>query len=174
MAAVIPVVQGITAAIGAAKAIGGLFKKDKPQQPAAAAAPALSYDQAVAQARTILDPLWQEKVDQTIQGMTNDQISRGFFGQLPGAAQLVKGAAKVRGAQASATADLAQKMVEASRQYGLQQQGLAQQQQALNQQAEQSGLGSLAQFSNMFGLMDEQAYNQTGVTYRYPQWYYGY
>lgn len=67
----------------------------------------LSMDQAIQQAKSALNPIYDNNVQQSTHNLENNLISRGFFGQLPGAALETYNAGQINNQRAAAIANLA-------------------------------------------------------------------
>lgn len=62
-------------------------------------------------AQAILSPLYREMVEESLRNLQRQQIARGFFGQLPGAALERSTETDIRTRQAQQTAQLAEQMI---------------------------------------------------------------
>lgn len=101
--------------------------------------PVLSREEALQLAQSMLNPLFDEQLQETLRRVDIENIRRGFFGQVPGAALSGARAADVERSRAAAIANLAEQMVGQSQQNALQaaalaQQGILQQNQLAQQQ----------------------------------------
>ena len=129
----------------------------QPQMPEAP--PTLGWDEAMRQATETLNPIYDERMQQTLANLDKDLISRGFFGQTPGAALAGSRAADVERAKAAAIASLGGQMHGQSQEQALAQQRLAAEW-AINrsntwnqtQQQRQAGLGGLLNTSLYYPL----------------------
>ena len=117
------------------------------------------------QATETLNPIYDERMQQTLRNVDKELIQRGFFGQLPGAALAGSRAADVERAKAAAIASLGGQMQTQSQEQALAQQRLAAEW-ALNQsnlwnqmqQQKIQGLGNLLHTSLYYPLDYAQAY----------------
>ncbi len=106
-----------------------------------------------------LTPIYDERMQKTLEGVDKELIARGFFGQLPGAALTGARAADVERAKAAAIAALGGQMQSQSEEQALAQQKMAAEW-AINQsdlwrqmqQQRQSGLGNLLNLSLYYPL----------------------
>jgi len=89
--------------------------------------PVLSREEALQLAQSMLNPLFDEQLQETLRRVDIENIRRGFFGQAPGAALSGARAADVERSRAAAIANLAEQMVGQSQQAALQAAALAQQ-----------------------------------------------
>src|SRR5690606_6211694 len=127
---------------GAAKAVVNRIANPpprRPQLPPVPEIPALSREEALPLAQSLLHPLFDEQMQENLRRGDFEKIRRGFFGQVPGAALSGARAADVERSRAAAIANLAEQMVGQSQQAALQaaalaQQGLLQQYQLAQQQ----------------------------------------
>lgn len=115
---------GGVASLGTA-AINSASQKRALQQVQDMAPPTLSYDEALEQAQGVLNPLYDEQLQNNLASVDLANISRGFYGQLPGDALKRSTALDVERARAGQIASLAQQMQGQSQQQALQQQQLA-------------------------------------------------
>src|SRR5690606_5817678 len=111
----------------------------QPQLPPVPEIPVLSREEALQLSQSMLNPLFDEQLQETLRRVDTENIRRGFFGQVPGAALSGARAADVERARATAIANLAEQMVGQSQQSALQaaalaQQGILQQNQLAQQQ----------------------------------------
>lgn len=145
MAAALPYIQAAGTIFGIGQGLGlwGQPKTSKASASAPAAVPGLSYEEALRQAGDVLNPLYDERLQQSLREVDRHNIARGFFGQLPGAALARSTAADIERARAGQIAGLAQQMIGQSQQAALQQQQLALQQAAQQSQARQGTFGNL-------------------------------
>lgn len=121
--------------------IGALFnpRPKTPQPP-----PGLSYEEATTRAQTVLAPVFERMMQETLADVSRHNISRGFYGQAPGDALAERMARDVAGQEAMAIGSLADQMVGQTNQHAAQMAALAQQQWA-NQQQGFLGAGQLGQ-----------------------------
>ena len=133
--------------------------------PAPKAPPTLGWDEAMRQATETLNPIYDERMQQTLGNVDKELIQRGFFGQLPGAALAGSRAADVERAKAAAIASLGGQMQTQSQEQALAQQRLAaewamNQSNMWNQMQQQKiqGLGNLLNTSLYYPLDYAQAY----------------
>ncbi len=106
-----------------------------------------------------LSPIYDERMQKTLEGVDKELIARGFFGQLPGAALAGARAADVERAKAAAIASLGAQMQSQSEEQALAQQRLAAEW-AMNQtslwnqlqQQRLQGLGNLFNLSLYYPL----------------------
>src|SRR5690606_20900388 len=73
--------------------------------------PTMSREEAVERAQAMLNPLYREMLEGTLRNLQRQQIARGFFGQLPGAALERSTAADIETRRAQQIAQLAEEMV---------------------------------------------------------------
>jgi len=99
----------------------------QPQLPPVPEIPVLSREEALQLAQSMLNPLFDEQLQETLRRVDLENIRRGFFGQAPGAALSGARAADVERARAAAIANLVEQMVGQSQQAALQAAALAQQ-----------------------------------------------
>jgi len=99
------------------------------------------------QATETLNPIYDERMQQTLGNVDKELIQRGFFGQLPGAALAGSRAADVERAKAAAIASLGGQMQTQS-----QEQALAQQRLAAEWAINQSNLWNQMQQQKIQGL----------------------
>jgi hypothetical protein len=119
---------------------GNLFsgKKQAPQEPIV---PQLTMAQAQQQAGDMVNPLYDRQLQPMMQGLTNQNLSRGFYGQLPGDMQTMGRMQDFEMDRAGQIANLTQQIMAQNQQLGLQQQGMQHQVGLANQQMRQQ-LGS--------------------------------
>lgn len=134
----VPALISGVAAIGSS-AIQANAQKQAAKQLQEMAPPTLSYDEALEQAQGVLNPLYDEQLEKNLQAVDRGNLSRGFYGQMPGDALKLSTALDVERARAGQIASLAQQMQGQSQQQALQQQQLAAQY-ALNRGQQSSGL----------------------------------
>ncbi len=116
------------------------------------------------QATETLSPIYDERMQNTLAGVDKELISRGFFGQAPGAALAGSRAADVERAKAAAIASLGGQMQTQSQDQALAQQRMAAEW-AMNQsnmwnqtqQQRQAGLGNLLNTSLYYPLHYQEA-----------------
>lgn len=99
--------EAILAAVAGA-ATSSLLSPKPPKPPPPP--PTMSREEAMTQAQAMLNPLYDEMLNETLRNLHQQQIARGFFGQLPGAALERSTAADIRSRQAQQTAQLAEQM----------------------------------------------------------------
>lgn len=128
----------------------------------------LTWDQAMKQASAQLDPLYKEKMDATMDAVNQDLISRGFFGQVPGAVVASTAAAKVVNEQVSSITQFAQGLVDRSAEEANQimQAQMQQQQQQLSNYLQGINLYSASQQSKKGDLMSLLTYYQGERQYK--------
>lgn len=109
--------------------VGSIFSPPPPrlQLPQVPEIPVLSREEALQLAQSTLNPLFDKQLQETLRRVDIDNIRRGFFGQVPGAALSGARAADVESARAASIANLAEQMVGQSQQAALQAAALAQQ-----------------------------------------------
>ena len=90
--------------------------------------PTLSYAEAQQMARDFYDPMYGDLMEQALNAVDQNNIKRGFFGQLPGAALARSTAADVENKKAQAIGQFANQLVGQSQQNALGLQQAAQQQ----------------------------------------------
>ena len=73
--------------------------------------PTMSREEAVERAQATLNPLYREMLEETLRNLQRQQIARGFFGQLPGAALERSTAADIETRRAQQIAQLAEEMI---------------------------------------------------------------
>ena len=120
----VPALISGAAAIGSS-AIQANAQKQAAKQLQEMAPPTLSYDEALEQAQGVLNPLYDEQLEKNLQTVDQGNLSRGFYGQMPGDALKRSTALDVERARAGQIASLAQQMQGQSQQQALQQQQLA-------------------------------------------------
>ena len=150
----VPALISGVAAIGSS-AIQANAQKQAAKQLQEMAPPTLSYDEALEQAQGVLNPLYDEQLEKNLQAVDRGNLSRGFYGQMPGDALKRSTALDVERARAGQIASLAQQMMGQSQQNALQQQQLA----------AQYALGRGQQFQNWANIGLNAAnswYNMTG------------
>jgi len=87
----VPALISGVAAIGSS-AIQANAQKEAAKQLQEMAPPTLSYDEALEQAQGVLNPLYDEQLEKNLQAVDRGNLSRGFYGQMPGdALKLCKG-----------------------------------------------------------------------------------
>src|SRR5690606_661254 len=93
--------------------IGGIVSSALSPRPPAPPPPppTMSREEAVERAQATLNPLYQEMLNETLRNLQRQQIARGFFGQLPGAALERSTAADIETRRAQQIAQLAEQMV---------------------------------------------------------------
>jgi len=121
MAEALPFVQGALGLAQLAQTVAG----PPAPPPAPKAPPTLGWDEAMRQATETLNPIYDERMQQTLRNVDKELIQRGFFGQLPGAALAGSRAADVERAKAAAIASLGGQMQTQSQEQALAQQRLA-------------------------------------------------
>ena len=160
MAEALPFIQGALGLAQLAQTVAG----PPAPPPAPKAPPTLGWDEAMRQATETLNPIYDERMQQTLRNVDKELIQRGFFGQLPGAALAGSRAADVERAKAAAIASLGGQMQTQSQEQALAQQRLAAEW-ALNQsnlwnqmqQQKIQGLGNLLHTSLYYPLDYAQA-----------------
>lgn len=104
-----------------------------------------TMEQAIQQATELLDPVFDERMEQTLANLTQQQIGRGFFGQAPAGAQQLRVATDEERARAQAVGNLATQL-----------QGQSAQQQATARhqalQGAQLGMEGINQAFHHFGV----------------------
>ena len=73
--------------------------------------PTMSREEAVERAQATLNPLYREILEESLRNLQRQQIARGFFGQLPGAALERSTAADIETRRAQQIAQLAEEMI---------------------------------------------------------------
>ncbi len=123
------------------------------QQAQEMAPPTLTLDEATDQAKGVLNPLYDQQLQDTLRQVDQHNLQRGFYGQLPGAALSRSTASEVERSRAGQIASLAQQMQGQSQQQALQQQQLAMQY-ALGQGAQRQNMWSnlLSTGTNLLGM----------------------
>lgn len=93
--------------------IGGLVSSAfSPRPPSAPPPPpTMSREEAMERAQATLNPLYQEILEDSLRNLQRQQIARGFFGQLPGAALERSTAADIETRRAQQVAQLAEEMI---------------------------------------------------------------
>jgi hypothetical protein len=150
----VPALISGVAAIGSS-AIQANAQKQAAKQLQEMAPPTLSYDEALEQAQGVLNPLYDEQLEKNLQTVDRGNLSRGFYGQMPGDALKRSTALDVERARAGQIASLAQQMKGQSQLQALQ----------LQQLAAQYALGRGQQFQNWANIALNAAnswYNMTG------------
>jgi len=152
--------------IGAGKGIYDMFHREA--QPAAP--PVLGYDEALSRAEASLNPVYDRQLRDTLQQVDNANMSRGFYGQLPGDVLSRSTAADIQGQRIAQIANLAQQMSQQSAQNSLTSQQLAAQwaqQQAANRQ---QGLASLLNTGTNIGSWVSNLWQNFGKTLPMEVW----
>ncbi len=134
----VPALISGAAAIGSS-AIQANAQKQAIKQVQDMAPPTLSYDEALQQSGDALNPLYDKQLQQNLEQVDLGNLSRGFYGQLPGDALKRSTAADIETTRSGQIASLAQQMQGQSQQQALQQQQLAAQY-ALSRGQQASGL----------------------------------
>ena len=106
MAEALPFIQGALGLAQLAQTVAG----PPAPPPAPKAPPTLGWDEAMRQATETLNPIYDERMQQTLGNVDKELIQRGFFGQLPGAALAGSRAADVERAKAAAIVSLGGQM----------------------------------------------------------------
>ena len=104
--------------------------------------PTLTYNQGMKQAEGVYNPLYEELIPKALEAVDQNNIRRGFFGQLPGAALSRSTAADLQNQKAQAIGQLANQLVGQSQANANTMQQLAQQQYASQANALLSALSS--------------------------------
>lgn len=122
-----PITAAVIGTVGtiASSAINSAAQRRAAQEIQEMAPPTLSYDEALEQAQGVLNPLYDEQLEKNLQTVDRGNLSRGFYGQMPGDALKRSTALDVERARAGQIASLAQQMQGQSQQQALQQQQLA-------------------------------------------------
>lgn len=136
---------------------GGSKKNQVQQQPAYtptpmpefASIPTLSQADALRQAQGMVNPLYDQQLEQALKNIDYQNMQRGFYGQLPGDVLRGARALDVERARAGQTTNLAQQLLQQS-----QANALAQQQLQLQQWLAQNQLGMQQQ---QLGMQQKQA-----------------
>lgn len=109
----------------------------------------LTFDQAQQQASQQLNPIFDEHLEKTMQGIDRGNINRGFYGQLPGDAMRNDRALDVQRARTQQIGGMANSMVGQSQENSLRQQAMTMQnlqQQLAQSRAQTSQYGQMANF----------------------------
>lgn len=122
MAAAIPFLQNVATVVGAINAINSFVDRPK----------TLSWNDATQQASQVLNPLFDQHLQNSLRAMDQASMARGFYGQMPADALRGERAAQIEAARSSQIADLANQMRGQSQQAALQ--AAQQAQSALQQQ----------------------------------------
>lgn len=109
MATALPFISAAASAAGIVKS----FKKPKVEK-------GIGYDEALMRSENVLNPLYDEKVNKTLDNLDRSNMARGFYGQLPGDALKRSTAGDLRTRQAGDISSLAEQMYGNSQQYALQ------------------------------------------------------
>lgn len=167
IAAALPWIQAALGLASLAQTVKGPSQVATPPLPEKP--PTLSWDEARQRAQESLNPIYDEQMENTLNNVDQELISRGFFGQLPGAVLSGARATDVERARASQTASLAAQMQGQSEQNALAQQQLAAQW-ALNQgQLAQQQWGQKAGgIGNLFNMSMQYPLQWAGVTGTLP------
>src|SRR5690606_9182121 len=80
----------------------------QPQLPPVPETPVLSREEALQLAQSMLNPLFDEQLQETLRRVDLENIRRGFFGQAPGAAQYSARAGDLERSRAAVIAILAE------------------------------------------------------------------
>ena len=131
--------------------IGGLLGGGNRQAPQAQMpqVPQLSYQDALAQAGDIVNPIYDQQIERNMRSVDNNNIARGFYGQMPGDAVKMSALGDMERGRAGQMANLAQQMMSQQQNFGLQQQQLGLQQQGMNMQRGQNMWGNIGNLANM-------------------------
>lgn len=95
----------------------------------------LSWQDALSQSETVLNPLYQEQMDTTLKELANANKRRGFYGQAPGDLLMQERAAEVEKARLGAIGQMASQLQQAA--------------QARRDQMKQFGAGAFGQYGNV-------------------------
>lgn len=74
----------------------------------------LGWDEALMRAEGQLDPLYDQSLNKVLRDLAADQISRGFFGQLPASVITAEAAANIENLRNAEIAQLAQSLIDSS------------------------------------------------------------
>ena len=155
----VPALISGVAAIGSS-AIQANAQKQAAKQLQEMAPPTLSYDEALEQAQGVLNPLYDEQLEKNLQTVDQGNLSRGFYGQMPGDALKRSTALDVERARAGQIASLAQQMQGQSQQQALQQQQLAAQYALSKGQMAHNAIGMGMDFlTNTANLLNQFEYD---------------
>jgi hypothetical protein len=121
--------------------------------------PTLTYKQGMKQAEGVYNPLYEQLIPKALEAVDQNNIRRGFFGQLPGAALSRSTAADLQNQKAQAIGQLANQLVGQSQANANTMQQLAQQQYASQANALLSALSSAMNYEqnnqgNLIGLLN--------------------
>jgi hypothetical protein len=97
--------------------------------------PELGWQDALGQSETILNPLYQDQMETTLENQANANKRRGFYGQAPGDLLMQERAAEVEKARLGAIGQMASQLQQAS--------------QARRDQQKQFGAGAFGQYGNV-------------------------
>lgn len=157
LASVVPsIISGISQA-KAAKEQTKIAQQIQEQAP-----PVLSLEEARKQAELALNPLFDEQLERTLASLDSSNLSRGFYGQMPGDALKMARATDIERSRISQIAQLAQQMQGQSHQQALQAQQLAAQI-ALN-----AGAQRAAAWSNLGNTFTNNLLSYYDRTYEFP------
>ena len=134
---------------------GGSQEAQMPEMPRFEAPPTMDQSQALSQARSMVNPLYDRQLRDNLAAVDRSNISRGFYGQMPGDALARSTAADIETARAGQTANMTNQLMSQNfaqrqsahqqmlNQQNMQQQfGLAQQQMGMQQRAQNYGMDS--------------------------------
>lgn len=145
--------------------LGNLFSGNSRQTqdiPQVQKASPLSYEQAMTRAGDMINPMYNQQLQTTLSNIDNQNLERGFYGQMPGDAFKMDRAATLEANRVGQIANMANQLMQQNQQYGLQQQNMDMQRQALDMQKQQVNPFS---FQNMFNTALQAGnayYNWTG------------
>ena len=152
-----PITAAVIGTVGtiASSAINSGAQRRAAQEIQEMAPPTLTIEEAEQQAQKLLNPIYDEQLEKNLQAVDRGNLSRGFYGQMPGDALKRSTALDVERARAGQIASLAQQMQGQSQQQALQQQQLAAQyalgRGQLNQNWANIGLNAANSWYNMTG-----------------------
>jgi len=145
-----------------ASAISANAQKRAMQQAQKMAPPTLTLGEATDQARDVLNPLYDQQLQDNLKQVDRHNLQRGFYGQMPGDALARSTAAEIERSRAGQIASLAQQMQGQSQQQALQQQQLAMQY-ALGKGDQRQNM-----WSNLLGAGTNLLGVYTGITGQLP------
>lgn len=124
--------------------------------------PTLTHDEAMGKAETVLGPVFDRIMRETLEGVDRTAMARGFYGQRPGDELKASVASDVGAQRAQAIGGLAHQMVDQTHQHAAQMAALAQnqwaQQAGFAAQQQQGFLGGAALGSSIFDQLMQYSY----------------
>lgn len=164
LAPFIPAIQAGVGLYGVAKNIGDSIQAKQKMATLAQQYQPLGYDAALKQANDALGAQWDSQIKQGMANSTKDLIFRGMYGQLPGAALDLERLYGMQKDKFSAMAQMAQNLVQQSKQNALQAQGLGMSYSAnMTNQFNQMVPQNWSMFEGMKTMFDRQGSQYPGL-----------